>query len=136
MLPARLARLPPVTLGPPHLDVRRARGFRARLLGLAGLASLPSGTALLIERTRSVHTFGMRFALDLVWLDEHRRVVRIDRAVSSWRQRTCVAARAVVELAAGGYELWAFSGEWAQSDDSGAAAPEVSSGASGLGGAT
>ena len=46
-----------------------ARSWRARLLGLAGLAALPPGAALLLPACRSVHTFGMRFALDLVWVD-------------------------------------------------------------------
>jgi uncharacterized membrane protein (UPF0127 family) len=40
----------------------------------------------------------MRFALDLVWLDSDRRVVRVDRAVPPWRVRSCRAARSVLEL--------------------------------------
>ena len=54
--------------------------------------------ALLLPRCRSVHTFGMRFALDLVWLDGAGRVVRIDRGVRPWRVRSCRAARCVLEL--------------------------------------
>jgi uncharacterized membrane protein (UPF0127 family) len=78
--------------------VRRARDPLARLLGLAGLRTLPPTAGLLLPGTRSVHTFGMRFALDLVWLDGEGRVVRIDRDVRPWRVRSCRAARAVVEL--------------------------------------
>jgi uncharacterized protein len=74
-----------------------ARGPR-RLTGLLGRRSLPPGVALEIPRCRSVHTFGMRFALDLVWLDGAGRVVRIDRGVRPWRVRTCRAARSVLEL--------------------------------------
>jgi 3-hydroxybutyryl-CoA dehydrogenase len=100
MLPRRLRRLPSVALPAPLAahDVRAARDARARLLGLAGLAPIPPGVALLLPRTRSVHTLGMRFALDLVWLDADGRVVRIDRAVPPRRARACRAARAVVEL--------------------------------------
>jgi uncharacterized protein len=84
-----------------------ARGVR-RLTGLTGRRSWPPGVALEIPRCRSVHTFGMRFALDLVWLDSDRRVVRVDRAVPPWRVRSCRAARSVLELrtsaSGGGFE--------------------------------
>jgi len=98
-LPRRLRRLPLADLAEPagH-EVRVARGPLARLLGLAGLRSLPAGAGLLLPRTRSIHTCGMRFALDLVWLGGDGRVVRIDRGVGPWRVRGCRAAQAVVEL--------------------------------------
>jgi uncharacterized membrane protein (UPF0127 family) len=101
-LPARLRRLPPAPALPPFagLDVRRAHDPLARLLGLAGLRDLPADVGLLLPRTRSVHTFGMRFALDLVWLDTAGRIARIDRTVPPGRLRACRDARAVIELRA------------------------------------
>lgn len=48
-----------------------------------------------------MHTVGMRFALDLVWVDRDGAVVRVDRHVGPGRLRTCLGARGVVELAAG-----------------------------------
>jgi uncharacterized membrane protein (UPF0127 family) len=72
----------------------------ARLLGLAGLRALAPRVALLLPRCRSVHTFGMRFALDLVWLDATGRVVRVDRGVPPRRVRRCRRATSVVELGA------------------------------------
>jgi uncharacterized membrane protein (UPF0127 family) len=101
VLPERLQRLPSVALPAPLAahDVRCARDARARLLGLAGLPALPPRTALLVPRTRAVHTFGMRFALDLIWLDAAGHVVRVDRAVAPRRLRACRRARMVVELA-------------------------------------
>jgi uncharacterized membrane protein (UPF0127 family) len=82
---------------------------RARRRGLAKLdrEALAAGEALLFERCRSVHTIGMRFALDLVWLDGDGAVVRVDRAVGPRRVRTCLAARCVVEAAAGEGERFA-----------------------------
>ena len=101
MPPSRLDRLPPPAAPLPApldaLDVRVARGPLARLLGLAGLRE-PPPAALLLPRTRSVHTFGMRFALDLHWLDRAGRVVRVDRAVPPRRMRGCRAAHAVGEV--------------------------------------
>jgi uncharacterized membrane protein (UPF0127 family) len=99
MPPRRLRRLPRVELPAlDGLDVRLASSPLARLLGLAGLREPPAGTALLLAGTRSIHTCGMRFALDLVWLADDGRVVRVDRGVRPWRVRGCRAARAVVEL--------------------------------------
>jgi uncharacterized membrane protein (UPF0127 family) len=100
-LPRRLRRLPRAPFCQSQLagrDVRCARDPLARLLGLAGLRTLPPATGLLLPGTRSIHTCGMRFALDLVWLDGEGRVVRVDRGVRPWRVRSCRGARAVVEL--------------------------------------
>lgn len=100
-LPHRLRRLALIeVVALPDIDVRVAADPLARLLGLAGLRALPPATALLLPRTRSIHTLGMRFALDLLWLDDEGRVVRIDRGVRPWRVRGCRAASQVVELPA------------------------------------
>jgi hypothetical protein len=73
---------------------------KARRRGLSRLDSLPPDHALRI-RTVSVHTFGMRFGLDLIWLDKQGRVVRVDRDVPPKRARACWRARSVVETLAG-----------------------------------
>jgi uncharacterized membrane protein (UPF0127 family) len=88
---------------PGGLTLLVAGDRRARRRGLARLdpGALPGGHALLFERCRSVHTIGMRFALDLVWLDGEGAVVRSDRAVGPGRVRTCWRARSVAEAAAG-----------------------------------
>jgi uncharacterized membrane protein (UPF0127 family) len=87
---------------------------RSRTLGLAHLDVLAPDHALLIERCRSVHTAGMRFALDLLWLDATGALVRLDRAVAPRRLRTCPRARAVVEAAAGCGERFAAALEGAR----------------------
>lgn len=102
----RLRRLPhrPV-LG--H-EVPVAAGFRVRLLGLAGLSRRGAGAGLLIPRCASVHTFGMRFSLDLVFLDAEQRVLAIRRGVPPRRLVWQRGARAVLEIpAAQGGELGA-----------------------------
>ena len=78
-----------------------ASSARARLLGLALLDDLPGGVALLLPGCRSVHTIGMRFALDLAFLDARGRPLRIDRAVGPGRLRSCRRARFVLETRAG-----------------------------------
>ena len=102
----RLQRLEARTLaGGATLLVARTRRTRGR--GLAGLDELPAGHALLLEPCRSVHTFGMRFALDLLWLDAAGAVLRHDAAVAPRRVRSCWRARAVVECRAGEGERFA-----------------------------
>ena len=72
----------------------------ARLAGLAGLRALPPRTALLIPACRSVHTFGMRFALDLIWLADDGVIVDITAGVRPGRIVRVRDARAVVEAQA------------------------------------
>jgi len=99
-MPPRLAALPARSLAG-GLRVAVASSWRARLRGLAGLPVLPAAVGLELPRCRSVHTVGMRFALDLVWLDGAGVVVRVDPDVAPLRLRSCRRARSVVEVAAG-----------------------------------
>ena len=73
----------------------------ARLKGLAKLDSMPASAALHIPKCWSVHTFTMRFPLDLVWLGRDGSVVRVDENVPPRRVKVCVRARSVVECNAG-----------------------------------
>ena len=96
----RLERLPALRLaGGSRLVV--ADRASARAAGLAGMRALPPRTALLLPGCRSVHTFGMRFALDLIWLAEDGAIVDISAAVPPSRIVTRAHARAVVECRAG-----------------------------------
>jgi uncharacterized membrane protein (UPF0127 family) len=83
------------------LTLHVARAFGERRRGLAKMAPLPPEHALHILKCNSVHTFGMRFALDLVWLARDGRVVRVDHDVRPRRMKLCVRARSVVEAPAG-----------------------------------
>ena len=65
--------------------VVRADGFARRMLGLMFRRDMPEGEALLIPRCPAVHTFFMRFALDLVFLDAAGRPVKTVRGVKPWR---------------------------------------------------
>ena len=96
----RLAGLEELTLDG-GLTLLVARTFRERRRGLAKMTPLPAGYGLRILKCNSIHTFGMRFALDLVWLGRDGRVVRVDHGVAPRRMKLCVRARSVVETAAG-----------------------------------
>jgi uncharacterized membrane protein (UPF0127 family) len=70
----------------------------SRLMGLALLSRERAGAGLLIPGCRSVHTFGMRFPLDLIFLDRWGRVIELHRGVPSGRLFRCHRADAVLEL--------------------------------------
>ena len=86
---------------PGGLRIAEARTRASRMKGLAKLDDMPETTALHIPRCRSVHTFTMRFPLDLIWLGKDGRPVRVDRAVPPNRMKLCLRARSVVEANAG-----------------------------------
>jgi uncharacterized membrane protein (UPF0127 family) len=96
-------RLGPLATEPtaPGLVLHVARRYGERRRGLARMEPMPPDHALRIVGTNSVHTFGMRFALDLVWLGRGGRVVRIDTNVPARRMKTCLRARSVIETCAG-----------------------------------
>lgn len=99
----RLAGLPATPLAGGGLTVLEATSLPVRLRGLSRLDELPGDVGLHFAHCRSIHTFGMRFALDLLWLDRDGRVVRIDRDVPPRRHRAAYrgGARSVLEVNAG-----------------------------------
>jgi uncharacterized membrane protein (UPF0127 family) len=89
-----------------------ARSRWARLLGLALLPRAPPDRcALVLPRCGSVHTVGMRFALDVVFLDAGGRVLRVARGVPPWRVVSCRGAVAVVEAPASAHGMIPFVAE-------------------------
>jgi len=57
--------------------VRVAESFVARFIGLLGRRELRCEEGLLIKPGGSVHTLGMRFAIDVLFLDRHMRILKI-----------------------------------------------------------
>lgn len=74
----------------------------ARMVGLLGRRSLAPGQALWIEPCNSVHTFFMRFAIDVVFLDASGLVLKIYEGMAPWRASWMHwRAHVALELAAG-----------------------------------
>jgi uncharacterized protein len=73
----------------------------ARTRGLLGRQSLGEGEGLWIVPCEAVHTFGMRFAIDLVFVDRRNVVRKVRSSVPPWRLSGCLRAHSVLELAAG-----------------------------------
>ena len=78
-----------------------AVGFSERLRGLMFRKGLEPGEGLFLPDCRSVHTFFMRFPIDLVYLDRENQVVKVVHAIKPWRLSCCLRARSVLEMAAG-----------------------------------
>ncbi|MBP8308853.1 MAG: DUF192 domain-containing protein, partial [Burkholderiaceae bacterium] len=85
-----------------EMKIVKAQGFVARLIGWLGRRKACPDEALWLVPCRGVHTLGMRFPIDLVFLDRSGRVLRIDESVKPWRCRWHGQAHSVVELKAGG----------------------------------
>lgn len=79
-----------------------ARGLVGRLVGLLNHARLQEHDALLLRGTRSVHTHGMGFPIDVVFLDRNGRVLSVHASVAPGAiSRGPRGTRATLELAAG-----------------------------------
>jgi uncharacterized membrane protein (UPF0127 family) len=72
-----------------------------RRKGLLGRKGLGQGEGLWIVPCESVHTIGMQFSIDLVYLDRNRTVKKVVCDVPRWRLSACFSAHSVLELAAG-----------------------------------
>jgi hypothetical protein len=84
------------------LEVARSR--RDRMQGLLGRDGIEG--ALLIEPARSVHTVGMRFPVDVAFLDADLHVLKVVRMARHRVARPVLRARSVLEAEAGAFGRW------------------------------
>jgi len=71
-----------------------------RMRGLLGRRGLESGEGLLLKPAGSVHTFFMRFSIDVVFLSREGDVLKVARALPAWRLAGARRAKAALELGA------------------------------------
>jgi uncharacterized protein len=76
------------------------RGAKRRK-GLLGRERLSPEEGLWIVPCEAIHTLGMRFPIDLVYLDRSKRVTKVRSDVPPWRMSVCLSAHSVLELASG-----------------------------------
>jgi uncharacterized membrane protein (UPF0127 family) len=81
-----------------RIEVAASPNLRRK--GLLGREALAPGEGLWIVPCASVHTFFMKFPIDLVYLDRKRRVRKLRRNVAPWRISACLFAYSVLELPA------------------------------------
>lgn len=84
------------------LNAKIAKGFLQRLRGLIGRKKLEEGEALWIKPCNSIHTIGMRFAIDVIFLDKDNNIIAIKKNLKPNRlTRIYLRASSVLELPAG-----------------------------------
>ncbi len=72
-----------------------------RRIGLLKHTGLNPGEGLWITPCEAVHTIGMKFAIDVLFLDKRRRVLKIRHAMPRWRMSGSLFAHSVLELPSG-----------------------------------
>ena len=87
---------------PVATTIEGAFDSKARNRGLLGRTGLPPATAIVIAPSNAVHTFFMKFPIDLIYAARDGRVVKVRHAVPAWRLSAAFGAFAVIEMAAGG----------------------------------
>ena len=83
------------------LRVRTAAKWRARAVGLLATRELTDPCGLWIKPCRAIHTFGMRYAVDVIFLRADGVVAKVVSGMKPWRMSSCREARTVLELRAG-----------------------------------
>ena len=73
----------------------------SRRKGLLGLTSMPPGSAIIIAPTSAIHTWFMRFEIDVAFVDRDGRVVKTRHSLRPWRVFGALRAFAAIELPAG-----------------------------------
>ena len=72
-----------------------------RRTGLLKHASLPEGHGLWIVPCEAVHTIGMKFPIDVLFLNKKRKVLKVRHDMGRWKMAVCWTAHSVLELPAG-----------------------------------
>ncbi|MGZ9899903.1 DUF192 domain-containing protein [Shewanella gaetbuli] len=80
--------------------------FRLRFLGLLGLGKLTIKQGLLLSPCKGIHTLGMRYSLDVLYLDNNNKVVKIIENLSPLKCSWCYQASSVLELLAGSCAIY------------------------------
>ena len=91
--------------------VELAGTFWKRMRGLMGREALPDRHALVIVPCSSIHMFFMRFPIDVLFLDEDNRVVRVVRGLAPWHICAARGSHKVVEMAAGSLDPQTVEGD-------------------------
>lgn len=88
------------------LELMIADTLFERMRGLLAHAPPLPGQAIVLPSCRLIHTFGMRYPVDAVYLDRHGAVLKVTMALPPYRIDGHVCARDVLEMAAGTSACW------------------------------
>ena len=89
------------TQGEQRLDVSVASSMLSRMRGLLGRPALEGYQGMLLRSCNLVHTFGMRYPIDMVFMRRDGHVLKVSTAVAPRRAQGHMRAHCVLELASG-----------------------------------
>ena len=109
--------------------IGRADTSQTRRIGLLQRTGLAEGEGLWILPCEGIHTFFMKFPIDVLFLNKKKCVVKLVRSMGPWRMAMSLRARSVVELPAGTIEKTGTQrGDILEVAEAAATAPEPESG--------
>ncbi len=77
--------------------------FFSRAIGLLGKESLPPGSGILLSPCNQIHTFFMKFPIDVIFIDGHGKVIKVYNALPPWRITSLLwRSRSVIEMMSDG----------------------------------
>lgn len=85
------------------MDVAKTTAQKTR--GLLGRKHFPIGEGLLIEHCNSIHMFFMKFPIDVVYVDQQMKVVKLVKDLKVWMMSMCSQAVHTIELPTGTIDL-------------------------------
>lgn len=90
-----------IRAGSVYINAKIANGFFAKLKGLLFKPMLDDREAIVLTNCNSVHTCGMQYAIDVIFLNKQFRVIRIESYCKPWRFFYCQGAAHTLEMLAG-----------------------------------
>jgi len=82
-------------------NASEALTFWQSFIGLMGKSAISDEEALVFYRTNSIHTFFMRFSIDLIYFDINLKILKITPNLKPWRFSFCPKAYGVIEVLRG-----------------------------------
>jgi len=82
--------------------------FWTRLKGLLGSSGLEEGHGLLISPCHSIHTIGMKYPIDVIFLDKNYSVLKVVKRLAPYRAASYSGAAKTLELPAGSADLYSI----------------------------
>lgn len=85
----------------PFKNIKIADSFFKRLLGLMFRRKMSEDEAIIFSKTPSIHTFFMRFPIDIVFADKDMRIIKICENIKPWRIVFCFGSYYAIECKGG-----------------------------------
>ena len=84
------------------ISIKIADAFWDRLIGLIGTSFLAKNQGLLISPCNSIHMIGMKFPIDVIYVDKNLEIIKVVEGVRPWYGwSVCLKADSVIELGKG-----------------------------------